>query len=126
MDDWAAERCLRNIARLISPNGYIFVSGIDLDIRTRIAKDLRWEPVQELLEEIHYGDPRMAVGWPWNYSSLEPLNKKRPDWSFRYATAFQSVSGERTSNSEANPPWGCVEGSVTAYCACEPTNTAPK
>jgi len=126
MDDWAAERCLRNIARLISPDGYIFVSGIDLDIRTRIAKDLRWEPVQELLEEIHYGDPRMAVGWPWNYSSLEPLNKKRRDWGSRYATAFQTVSGERTSNSEANPPWGCVEGSVTAYCACEPTNTAPK
>ena len=31
MDDLMAESCLRNIARLVSPHGYLFVSGIDLD-----------------------------------------------------------------------------------------------
>jgi chemotaxis methyl-accepting protein methylase len=92
MDITAAETCLRNIARLASPNGYLFISGIDLDIRTKVAKDLRWTPLQELLEEIHEGDPRMASGWPWNYSALEPLNKKRRDWRLRYATAFKLAS----------------------------------
>ena len=57
MDASMAERCLRNIARLVSPHGYLFVSGIDLDIRTKVADDLGWNPLQELLEEIHEGDP---------------------------------------------------------------------
>jgi chemotaxis methyl-accepting protein methylase/mannose-6-phosphate isomerase-like protein (cupin superfamily) len=91
MDAAAAERCLRNIARLISPNGYLFVSGIDLEIRTRVAKDLGWEPLQELLQEIYEGDPHMRSNWPWNYSALEPLNQRRRDWRLRYASAFQFV-----------------------------------
>jgi SAM-dependent methyltransferase len=92
MDITASENCLRNIARLVSPNGYLFVSGIDLDIRTKVAKDLGWTPLQELLEEIHEGDPRMGTGWPWNYSALEPLNKRRRDWRLRYAAAFKLAS----------------------------------
>ena len=91
MDDTMAERCLRNIARLVSPHGYLFVSGIDLDIRTKVANDLGWNPLQELLEEIHEGDPGMRSFWPCHYAGLEPLNKKRQDWRIRYATAFQLV-----------------------------------
>jgi chemotaxis methyl-accepting protein methylase len=30
-----AERCLRNVARSVRPDGYLFVSGIDLDVRTK-------------------------------------------------------------------------------------------
>jgi chemotaxis methyl-accepting protein methylase len=96
MDAEAAERSLRSIGRLVSPHGYLFVSGIDLDIRTKVALDLGWKPLRELLEEIHEGDPRMARGWPWNYSSLEPLNKTRPDWRLRYATAFQLAARSDT------------------------------
>jgi hypothetical protein len=62
-----------------------------VDIRTKVAKELGWNPVQELLEEIHEGDPRMGSGWPFNYSSLEPLNKRRLDWRLRYAAAFHLV-----------------------------------
>jgi SAM-dependent methyltransferase len=89
MEPAAADKCLRSIACLVKPDGYLFISGIDLDIRTRVAEDLGWEPLQELLEEIHYGDPRMRADWPWNYSSLEPLDKKRRNWRLRYASAFQ-------------------------------------
>src|SRR5262245_12471521 len=84
-----AERCLRNIARLVSPSGYLLVYGIDLDIRTRVARDLGWRPLQELLEEIHEGDPVLRGDWPCHYAGLEPLNKRRPDWRIRYAAAFQ-------------------------------------
>jgi hypothetical protein len=97
MEASLAIECLRNIAGLVIPDGYLFVSGVDLDIRTSVAKDLEWTPMQELLEEIHYGDPRMAPGWPWNYSSLGPMDKKRRDWRLRYATAFQLATSSKTT-----------------------------
>jgi SAM-dependent methyltransferase len=91
MDPFMAERCLRNIARLVSPHGYLFVSGIDLDIRTKVAEDLGWNPLKELFEEIHEGDACMKNFWPCDYGGLEPLNKRRQDWRLRYAAAFQLV-----------------------------------
>jgi SAM-dependent methyltransferase len=91
MDASEAERCLRNIARLVNPRGYLFVSGVDLDIRTKVARDLGWKPVPELLEEIHEGDRSLRSRWPCHYAALEPLNKNRKDWRLRYAAAFQLV-----------------------------------
>ena len=87
-----AERCLRNVARLVRPDGYLFVSGVDLDIRTRVACDLGWNPVAELLEEIHEGDRGLRSSWPWHYSGLEPFDKRRRDCVIRYAAVFQSPS----------------------------------
>jgi len=89
MEPPEAERCLRNIARLVSPGGYLFVSGIDLDVRTKVASDSGWNPLQDLLEEIHEADPGMRSDWPFHYGGLEPLNKGRADWRMRYAAAFQ-------------------------------------
>ena len=91
MDAAMAERCLRNIARLVRPHGFLFVSGIDLDIRTKFAVELGFVPLRELLEEIHEGDPSLRSHWPFHYRGLEPLNKKRRDWRLRYAAAFQLV-----------------------------------
>ena len=84
-----AERCLRNLARLVKPGGYLFVSGIDLDIRAKVALDLSWIPVQDLMEEMHNGDPSVRRDWPWAYWGLEPFNRKRHDWRVRYASVFQ-------------------------------------
>ena len=92
MEPMAAERCLRNLARLVDPGGYLFVSGVDLDVRTKVAKDLGWKPVDDLMEEIHDGDQSLRVSWPWKYWGLEPLDKSRPDWRVRYASAFQLLS----------------------------------
>jgi SAM-dependent methyltransferase len=89
MDPRAAEKCLRNIARLVSRDGYLFVCGIDLDVRTKVADDLGWRPLEELFEEIHGGDPCMGNLWPFHYVGLEPLNKNRADWRLRYAAVFQ-------------------------------------
>jgi chemotaxis methyl-accepting protein methylase len=84
-----AEKCLRNIARLVKPGGYLFASGVDLDVRTKIAMELGCKPVRTLLEEIHEGDPSLRRDWPWKYWGLEPLAKNRLDWAFRYASVFQ-------------------------------------
>lgn len=89
MEAMDADRCLRNIARLVNPDGFLFVSGIDLEIRSSVARDLGWIPLPDLLEEIHEGDPSLRNGWPWHYSGLEPLNKRRRDWQIRYASCFR-------------------------------------
>ncbi|MDQ6703701.1 MAG: methyltransferase domain-containing protein [Pseudomonadota bacterium] len=85
----AAERCLRNIARLVKPGGYLFVSGIDLDVRTKVARAMGWKPVTDLMREIHEGDPSLREGWPLQYWGLEPFRDNRPDWKIRYTSVFQ-------------------------------------
>jgi len=90
-----AEKCLRNMAKLVSPGGYLFVSGIDLDVRTKVALDLGWEPVRELIAEIHDGDRSLRADWPWAWWGLEPLNRERHDWQTRYAAAFRIDTTER-------------------------------
>ena len=92
LEDSEAERCLRNIAQSVGPHGYLFVSGIDLDIRARVASALAWKPLDELLEAIHEGDPSLRSGWPWHYWGLEPMDKRRRDWKIRYAAVFQLAS----------------------------------
>ena len=89
MDPPDAERCLRRIARLVAPGGYLFVSGVDLDVRTKVATELGWKPEQDLLEAVHEGDRSLRKDWPFKYWGLEPLDKRRPDWPIRYASAFQ-------------------------------------
>jgi hypothetical protein len=90
-----AERCLRNIVGLIKPGGYLFVSGVDLDVRTKVALELRWEPLEELMAEIHDGDPSVRADWPWHWWGLEPLNRKRHDWKIRYVGVFRIFNMER-------------------------------
>jgi chemotaxis methyl-accepting protein methylase len=84
-----AEGCLRNIARLVAPGGYVVVSGIDLEVRSKVAKALSWKPVASAIEEIHDGDRSLRLSWPWRYWGLEPLDKTRRDWGVRYASIFQ-------------------------------------
>jgi chemotaxis protein methyltransferase CheR len=84
-----AERCLRGIVPLVRPRGYLVVSGVDLEVRTRVARDLSLEPVTEMIEEIHGGDPTLRKDWPFRYWGLEPFNRGRPDWWIRYCSVFR-------------------------------------
>ena len=85
----AAERCLRNISLLVKPGGYLFVSGVDLDVRTKVAREMGWKPVTDLIREVHEGDPSLLNGWPLEYWGLEPFCDRRPDWQIRFAAIFQ-------------------------------------
>jgi len=87
-----AESCLRSIARLVKPGGYLFVSGVDLDVRARVASDGKWTPVTDLLELVHNGDRSLLEGWPLEYWSIEPFQSGRSDRDMRYASAFKVVS----------------------------------
>ncbi len=57
MEPLVAENCLRNIAGLVDRGGCLFVSGVDLEVRAKVAHQLGWRPIRELLEQIHEGDP---------------------------------------------------------------------
>ena len=92
----AAERCLRNIAGLVKPGGYLFVSGIDLDVRTWVAQAMGWDPVTDMMREVHEGDVSLRNGWPLEYWGLEPFRDDRPDWRLRYASVFQIGGQKRT------------------------------
>jgi chemotaxis methyl-accepting protein methylase len=91
MEPAAAERVLRNISRIVKPGGYLFVSGVDLDVRQRIAMDMKWQAVTELMEEIFEGDPSIRNGWPFDYWAKEPIDAMRRDAMVRYASAFKIV-----------------------------------
>jgi chemotaxis methyl-accepting protein methylase len=84
-----AEGCLRNLARLVKPGGYLFVSGVDLDVRSKVARELDWRPVTEMVSEIHEGDISLRRDWPLEYWGLEPFDQGRIDWKMRYASVFQ-------------------------------------
>ncbi|MGO9531638.1 MAG: CheR family methyltransferase, partial [Syntrophobacteraceae bacterium] len=89
MEPPEAERCLRNIVRLVKPGGYLFVAGMDLDVRTKVARDLGWQPIRDQIQDIHEGDAYLRVDWPWKYWGLEPFDKRRQDWEVRYASCFR-------------------------------------
>ena len=84
-----AERCLSGIAALVKPGGHLFVSGVDLDVRTRVARRMGWQPVTDLLHEIHEGDVSLRNDWPLEYWGLEPFQLTRRDRLIRYAAAFR-------------------------------------
>jgi chemotaxis protein methyltransferase CheR len=89
MEPDAATSCLREIAKMVKPGGHLFVSGIDLDVRTRVAVEMGWRPVPDLLREVHNGDDSIRRGWPVEYWGLEPLDDHRADWKVRYASVFE-------------------------------------
>jgi chemotaxis methyl-accepting protein methylase len=89
MNPEQATACLRNLARLVRSGGYLFVSGVDLDVRSKVAQELGWRPVTENIREIHDGDISLRHDWPLRYWGLEPFDQTRSDWETRYAAVFQ-------------------------------------
>lgn len=85
-----AEKCLRNIAHLVGTGGYLFVLGVDLAVRSKVARELGWQPVPDLIREIYDGDPSVRESWPLEWWGLEPLDDKRRDWQLRYAVAYRT------------------------------------
>lgn len=90
-----AEECLRAVGRLVAPNGYLFVHGVDLDVRSRTVRELGLSPVTARLEDIYTAEEGMLTAWPLRFWGLEPLDRKRRDWPVRYTTVFRLRDGLR-------------------------------
>lgn len=89
LPDAVAEACLRNIEELVVPGGVIVIWGVNLNVKVRVIKALRLEPLHVNLEEIHNADRAALNAWPLTWWGLEPLDKARPDWTSRYCTIFR-------------------------------------
>jgi chemotaxis methyl-accepting protein methylase len=113
-----AEECLLGIAKLVRPGGYLVVSGVDLPVRKRVAMAQGWQPVAELLEEVHNGDSALRKDWPVNYWGLEPLDKSRRNWVHHYAAIFQIGNTDSDPGagllSKAEGAGDCVVAAATA------------
>jgi SAM-dependent methyltransferase len=90
MSPGRAEACLRNVARLVAPNGHLFVRGVDLDVRSRAVRALGLIPVTARLEDIHTAEEGMLAAWPLSFWGLEPIDRTRQDWPAHYTTVFRS------------------------------------
>lgn len=95
MEPEMAEACLRNVASMVEPGGYLVVDGVDLDLRARVVRDLGLLPITEDARHIHEADPSKQ-DWPWTRWSMEPFDASHPDWAFRYVTVFQRPMLERS------------------------------
>lgn len=93
LSDELAEQCFRNIVGLVTLGGYVCTWGMNLNLRTRLVRELGLVPVLSRIEKIHNADERAREVWPWQYWGLEPLDRSRPDWRLRYATIFQAPFG---------------------------------
>jgi SAM-dependent methyltransferase len=102
-----AERCLRKMACLVAPGGYLFVSGVDLNVRAKVASDLGWKPLLDLIAEIHDGDRSIRDDWPWRWWGLEPIDRRRADWKTRYAAVFEALAAEESEH-QSNSGSACV------------------
>jgi chemotaxis methyl-accepting protein methylase len=91
MNEPEARMGLMHLAKIVKPGGLIVCQGVDLDVREKIARELRFEAVPRRIEEIHNSDSNQAARaeWPWQYWSLEPLDKTRKHWIQRYASIFR-------------------------------------
>lgn len=101
MESAEAQTCLRNVMRLVNAGGYLFVSGVDLDVRASVMRERGWIPHQDMLEEMHDGDPQVRRDWPWKYWGLEPMTRAHPDWTLRYASLFRAPNGEKQDKQSA-------------------------
>ena len=95
MDAKRAERCLREVTRLVAPEGYLFVSGVDLDVRSRAVREMGLMPVTARLEDIYTAEEGMLTAWPFRFWGLEPMDQRRQDWAPRYATVFRMPADVR-------------------------------
>lgn len=88
MEDRLAERCIRNMMRLVASGGYLVMDGVDLDVKTKVLKDSGFQPVLINQSEI-WASEAAKSGWPWLRWATEPLDRSEPDWPWRYSVVFR-------------------------------------
>ena len=66
--------------------GYLFASGVDLDVRAKVAKELGWEPIMETMKEVYRGRPDAER---WMADRILRHRALPRDWTTRYSSAFQ-------------------------------------
>jgi len=105
MQPQQASECLRAVTQLVSPGGYLFVMGVDLEVRQRVMQEMGFLPVTENLEDLHNGDISLLGGWPWKCWGLEPFDNRRDDWIGRYAMVYRKPGAQALGISSSVPDY---------------------
>jgi chemotaxis methyl-accepting protein methylase len=90
--DSQAEQALRNIAGLIDRGGYLFLAGVNPDVKVPVITSLGLTPMGERVEELYNGDANALTRWPMASRAPEPFDRTRRDWLLRYGTIFRRAS----------------------------------
>ncbi|WP_300320716.1 CheR family methyltransferase [Accumulibacter sp.] len=93
MDDKTAGQAFARIVATVKAGGALFVGGMNLDSKAELIKRHRLIPVDWQLEAIHDSDDMRRSAWPWDYWTLEPIDRSRPDFTTRYSTIFRIPDG---------------------------------
>lgn len=124
MNEAEARAGLLHLAQIVRPGSLVICQGVDLDVRERSMREMRFQAVPHRIEEIHNSESNQEARseWPWKYWSLEPLDKTRKRWIQRYASIFQApCDGEsatrfrHTMNDERC--WNGAEGGNSTKCS---------
>ena len=87
----AATTLLDRLLARARPRAVVVCSGVDLDLKTRIAA-AGFQPWLGRREEIHDGFTTHRMHYRQNpgqhYFELEDIDRARPDWPVRYGTLF--------------------------------------
>jgi chemotaxis protein methyltransferase CheR len=88
----AAQRAFDNLVGVLRSGGALFVNGMDTDMRVKLSRQHRLEPVNQRIAEIHE-DARIDRGANWadSYWGREPF-KMSGDWVRKYCTIFTKQS----------------------------------
>lgn len=92
MPDDVAEASLRNLANSVEPGGLLCITGVDLDLRVRVARTLKLQPITSRIEEIHHGYSPILDAWPCSYYGLEQYDAHHPDHDYRYSMLYRVIA----------------------------------
>jgi chemotaxis methyl-accepting protein methylase len=91
MNSGLAERCLRNVIRLVRTPGLLVCAGMDLDLK-HVIHDEGLRPVTDSLREIHEAWVSHRTHFREDrgryYFELEDIDESRADWLTRYCSIF--------------------------------------
>ena len=90
--DAQAGQALENIAGLVDTGGYLFLTGVNPDVKVPLIASLGLTPTSDRVEELYKGDAKALARWPMTYWGPEPFDRSRRDWLLRYGTIFRRVS----------------------------------
>lgn len=87
-----AEKAFGNLVSLLKPDATLCINGMDTDMRIKLSKKYKLQPLNYLIEEIH-NDARIDHGKAWAgiYFGREPFETSSKEWVRKYCTIFNRI-----------------------------------
>jgi SAM-dependent methyltransferase len=88
-----ARRVLQSVSRLVARGGFLFLDGMELDMRVALTRQLGLEPLDFKVREIHdYSRRHVPEPWWDHYYGSEPYTWLSSSRLRRYGTIFSAPS----------------------------------